>query len=185
MNYPPASPLPPMSAPLPPPPPPPRKSSALKWVLIGCGITGGLGILVCGGCITFGILALNKVMNEAVAKVRPIIAQNETVKAEIGEVKELNWKWKGFKSVKRNGHDSIRCTIEVTGSKGSGSVLMFLEESPTGKEEFFTTLTFVNANGKQTPLGSFRIHDDGQGDFKFTPVDPDSGEKVPVPPEDF
>src|SRR5688572_13588929 len=98
MNVPPAE-IPAMSTP--PAAPPPKKSSALKWILIGCGGAAFLGLLVCAGCFTLVYFAAKKMMNEAVAKVKPIIAENETVKAEIGDVTNVTPRF-DFKSHTKN-----------------------------------------------------------------------------------
>src|SRR5437773_5825955 len=105
-----------------PPPPPPRKSSALKWILIGCGAFAFLGILSCGGCFLIGILIVKGVINEAVAKVKPIIASNETVKSEIGELRTISPRWE-VKTDRHNGRYTIHFTLDVEGDKGKGTVL--------------------------------------------------------------
>ncbi|HEY3225767.1 MAG TPA: hypothetical protein VGK61_02070 [Planctomycetota bacterium] len=171
MNVPPAPP-PPMS-PIPPMPmaaPPPKKSGALKWILIGCGAFAFLGILSCGGCLAIVYFGARAVVNHAVAQVKPIIASNETVKSEIGELKTVTPRW-DLRAEKRNGKETIYVTLDVEGDRGKGTVQVKMFGRNTRKDEFFVTLTFVNEAGtKHTPIGTWRVYDDGKGNAGFTPV---------------
>jgi len=171
MNVPPAPP-PPMS-PIPPMPmdaPPPKKSGALKWILIGCGAFAFLGILACGGCFLVGIMVVKGVINEGVAKVKPIIASNETVKSEIGELRSISPRWE-VKTDRHNGHEAVNFTLDVEGDKGKGTVLVKMFGHERKKNEVYVMMTFVNASGsKQTPIGTWRVYDDGKGNAGFTPV---------------
>ena len=169
MNVPPAAP-PPAAAP-PPPPPAPKKSNAVKWILIGCGGVVFLGILSCAGCFFVGYLLVKGVINEAVAQVKPIIASNETVKAEIGELRDIKPRF-DFRSERRHGRDNLFCTLDVVGDKGKGTVEVKLYDRDKHKNEAFVTLVFINDAGtKRTPLGTWRIYDDGKGNAGFTPVE--------------
>jgi len=159
----------PMSAP-PPPPPAPPKSSAIKWILIGCGAFAILGVLACGGCMAIVYFAAKKMVNEAVAKVKPIIAQNETVRSEIGELKNVSPRF-DFRSERHNGRDTLYCTLDVEGDRGKGTVQVKMWGRDRRNDEVFVTLTFVNDAGtKTTPIGTWRLYDDGKGNAGFTPV---------------
>lgn len=164
--------LPPAQAPMSmPPPPPAKKSSALKWILIGCGAVAFLGILACGGCAALVYFAMKKAINEGVAKVRPIIAGNETVKKEIGELKNITPRWEVRKET-HNGKESILFTLDVAGDRGKGSVLVNMRETRRRDDEIYVTLTFVSADGsKRTPIGTYRLKDDGKGNVEFKQVE--------------
>ncbi|HTF57258.1 MAG TPA: hypothetical protein VK661_08495 [Planctomycetota bacterium] len=189
MNLPPAAPPPPMSGypPAPmaaPPPPPPKKSSALKWILIGCGTFAFLGILSCGGCFLVGYLVIKSAINQAVAKVKPIIASNETVKSEIGELRNVTPRF-DFRSEKRHGRETIYCTLDVEGDKGKGTVEVKLYDHDKRKNEAYVTLVFINeAGNKRTPIGTWRLYDDGKGNAGFTPVDKPPPDDPPHGSED-
>ena len=179
MAPPPPPPPPPPYAGYPPPPPPPPKSSALKWILIGCGIFAFLGILSCGGCFLVGYLIVRGVANEAVAQVKPIIAQDETVKSEIGELKDVSIVWSSFRSEKRDGKTLMFFTFDVTGDKGRGTVQVKFYDRSRGnrKDEVYATLTFIDHTGaKKTRIGTWRIYDDHKGNSGFEQIDkpPDS-----------
>ena len=175
MNVPPEMPV--MSTPS--APPPPKKSGALKWILIGCGGAAFLGLLVCAGCFTLVYFAAKKMINEAVAKVKPIIAENETVKSEIGEVTNVTPRL-DFKSHRKNGRDTITCSLDVEGTKGKGVVLVKMYETGN-KDEFIVHLNFRNLAGTKTAeIGTWRLYDDGKGHSGFEPV---KGEP-PHEPED-
>lgn len=182
MNVP-AAPAPmPMSAP-PPPPPAPPKSSALKWIVIGCGGLAFLGILACGGCLAVIYFAGKAMVNKAVAHVKPIIASNETVKSEIGELRTISPRWE-IRTDQHNGRETVHFTLDVEGDKGKGTVQVKMYEIDRKKNEAFVTLTFVNEAGtKTTPIGTWRLYDDGKGNAGFTPVKepppdaPDDGPK--------
>ena len=174
MNVPPE--IPAMSTP--PAAPPPPKSNALKWILIGCGGAAFLGLLVCAGCLTIGYFFVKGAINHVVAQVKPIIAENEAVKAEIGDVREVKPNWSGFKTQKRNGRDIIECSLDVEGTKGRGVVLVRMYE--TGKkDEFIVHLTFRNQSGnKMSEIGTWRLYDDKKGNAGFEPI---KGEPPPEP----
>jgi hypothetical protein len=168
----------------PPPPPPAPKSSVLKWILIGCGAVTFLGILACGGCMAVVYFALKKAINEGVAKVRPIVAANETVKKEIGELRNITPRWEMRKET-RNGRESLTFTLDVEGDKGKGSVLVHMSEARRRNDEIYITLTFVSADGtKRTPIGTYRLHDDKHGKVEFERVDREPTEEPANPGED-
>ena len=168
MNVPPAAPPPP--AYVPPPPPAPAKSSPVKWILIGCGAFAFLGILACGGCLAIVYFGAKAIINDAVAKVRPIIASNDSVKSEVGEVRNVTPRW-DFRAEKHDGKDTVHFTLDVEGDKGKGTVQVKLYDRGSNKDEFFVTLTFVNeAGNKFTPIGTWRVYDDGKGNAGFEPV---------------
>src|SRR5262245_4170935 len=121
MNYPPGSPPPPPMQPPPPmgpppgggppapgyypPPPPPQKSSAMKWVLIGCGIVGALGLICCGAFGGLSYFMYAKVKEEMVSQFKPILNNNEAVKNELGEVQSLDTTISEWRSEKVDGKD--------------------------------------------------------------------------------
>lgn len=177
MNAPPPE-IPAMSAP--PPAPPPPKSNALKWILIGCGGALFLGLLVCAGCFTIGYFVVKAAINQGVEAVRPIIASNETVKSEIGEVRTIKPRWQ-IDTRRVNGRETVQFTLDVEGDKGKGivNVLMTERRKDKHKNEAYFTLTFTNAaTSKETPIGTWRVYDDGKGHSGFEPV---KGEPPPEP----
>ncbi|HZN61447.1 MAG TPA: cytochrome c oxidase assembly factor Coa1 family protein [Planctomycetota bacterium] len=113
MNVPPAPPPPHMQ---PPPPPPPKKSSALKWILIGCGGLGFIGLLVCGGCLLWGVNLTRSVL-EIREEVEKLVEASPEIREEIGDVKEV--KQLGEHEAGEPG--DIVYKYQVKGSKGEGT----------------------------------------------------------------
>lgn len=70
----------------------------MKWILIGCGTIGVLGVVCCGGIGFLGYWRAKKFAEEAMAHVKPIIEANEQVQKEIGDIKDVSVRWKEFKS---------------------------------------------------------------------------------------
>src|SRR5688572_5759255 len=87
MNLPPAQP-PPMSMPPPPPPPPKKSSGALKWILIGCGGVAFIGLIICGGCVVWGI-SITKSLLKVQEEVTTLLRNNPEVQEELGDVEEV------------------------------------------------------------------------------------------------
>lgn len=138
-------------------PPPPQKSNTMKWVLIGCGLFAGLGALCCGG---FGLMAyfgVKAAINEGMAKVKPIVESNETVKAEIGEVKSMSPRWEAKKTKNDEGHEQVQFTIDVEGTKGKGVLTVDLLE--VRDDVVHATLVFKSSAGKATPIGVYELTD--------------------------
>ncbi|MBI4563926.1 MAG: hypothetical protein HY716_04435 [Planctomycetes bacterium] len=91
----------------------------MKWVLIGCGVLAGVGILACGGCFAFGYYLYRQVapiIEEATAFAK----NNEIIAQEIGEPKDGGFhvrKW-DFKN------DVGRVEIHIQGDKGEGDIVV-------------------------------------------------------------
>src|SRR5262245_28075658 len=120
MNYPPAPPA-PMSAP--PPPPVPPKSSALKWILIGCGVAGGIGILACAGCGIFIYLMVQKykpLVEEATAFIRA----NPVIKEELGDIKKVDLDHERSSLT----DTTCRASMFVEGTKNHGTIAIELRK---------------------------------------------------------
>jgi hypothetical protein len=85
MNVPPEMPA--MSAP--PPAPAARKSGVLKWVLIGCGGVAFIGLIVCGGCILWGV-NMGKSVIKVHEEVEALVKASPEVAADIGAVTSVD-----------------------------------------------------------------------------------------------
>ena len=131
MNLPPAQPPQPMMQPL--PPPAPQKSSALKWILIGCGGLGFIGLLICGGCVLWGI-NLAKSLLEVRDEVEKLVEANPDIRAELGDIKEV----KQLEQHEGSESGDLLYRYQVKGSKGEGTVQVRVRFS-------FTKLTLKTA----------------------------------------
>lgn len=100
----------------PPPPPPPKKSSALKWILIGCGAVGFMGLLVCGGCLVWGI-GFTKSILKIQEEVESLVRNSPEVRAEVGEIKSVDPI--GDQDKQQQG-TSVVMRFHVKGDKGDG-----------------------------------------------------------------
>jgi hypothetical protein len=141
MNVPPGQPA-PMYAP---PPPPPKKSGALKWILIGCGGVGFIGLIVCGGC---GIWIINfgKSVIKVHEEVEAMVKASPEVREDIGEVQEVEPE--DDQSSKKATEIVLRFTVK--GEKGTGLAKAKVKFSFTG----FTleSVTYETKDGRTVKL---------------------------------
>ncbi len=163
MNYPPAGSPPPMSPPpgstpppppggapqpyyYPPPPPPPKSGSPLKWILIGCGILGGLGLLSCGGCMLWGMMIAGS-MQESIQTAEQRIRSSKILEGELGAVKKVTPQGNN----QQPGRQDIRMQFRVEGEKKNGTVDATLTFTGTAFKLGSMTLE-VDGGDKQIPL---------------------------------
>jgi hypothetical protein len=138
-------------------PPPPPKSNAMKWVLIGCGVFAGLGVLCCGGFAVVTYFGIKAAAAQMANLVKPVVEGSETVKADIGPVKSIEPKLQ-MSAEKRGGVDYARFTFDVIGEKGRGTVYIDVAEQRKG--EGTIQVTYRSSQGATTLLGIYHIKDD-------------------------
>lgn len=132
----------PMSA----PPPPPRKSGALKWILIGCGVLGFIGLIVCGGCVLWGI-SMGKSVLKIQEDVEALAKANPDVREAIGEIREF----RQFDDKERDdASNEVIFKYKVKGTKGEGEVHARLRFTMTKFE--LKSAVFDTSDGRTIPL---------------------------------
>lgn len=147
-----------------PPPPPPKKSGWVKWVLIGCGTLGFIGLLCCGGAVLVPYMIFQKVKSEIGERAFAGVRDHPTIKEHLGEVKKIEPRFNGFHAEKRNGRDTFTFAADITGEKGNGVVEMSIDtRKEEGQEEVVFTGVLVKPDGSTVRLGTWRISKDGKG----------------------
>ena len=143
----PNDPMPPMSPPTafsPSTPPPPQKSSTLKWVLIGCGITGGLGILACGGCFGWVYMVATSIQ-EQTTKIERTVRTSPVVQEHIGTIESVE----PMGDPKSSGGQDLVVVFRIKGDKGEGKVRATLIFSGFS---FKTGDLILEKDGQEFPL---------------------------------
>ncbi len=115
-------------APMAPPPAyaaaPPRKSSAMKWVLIGCGGLLLLALLCAGGCGLLGWYAY-KQLQPIIEETQTFMKANNVIMEEMGKLDDNQ----GFTMTKFDiKNDTGRIEATLRGAKGSGTVVVNLRK---------------------------------------------------------
>lgn len=171
---------------------PPQKSSKKGW-MIGCGLVGLLGLLICcGGAAYLGIKGpamLTGVMNEAM--VGPLTEQltNEpSVQDQIGEIQSLEFDltqtMENAQKAGEAGQDP-KIAFRIQGTNGSGVVLIQQDASGPGGAGIKSG-TLIMDDGTEYPLdvgaikagppGNLQINlddviDDGQAEVTDGPLE--------------
>lgn len=176
----------------------PPQSSSKKGCLIGCGIVGLLGLLVCcGGVAFFGIKGpgmLASVVDAAVAEeLRSQLPSDPNVQQHIGEIKTLNFDFtKTIENAQKASEagEETSMAFRIEGSNGSGVVLIVQDPSgPNGAG--IKSGKLIMDDGSEYPLdmeairaappGTLEIEldemfDDGQAE----PAVPGDGNQIPA-----
>jgi len=104
-----------------------KKSSALKWVMIGCGGVAVLGILCVGGILAVVFIGVKS--SNSYKKSQEFIRANSVVREKLGEINGFGFFPTGSQNV-ANGHGKAHWSISVQGSKEEGTVLTYLSSPP-------------------------------------------------------
>ena len=129
-----------------PPPPPVKKSSgALKWILIGCGGVAFIGLLICGGCLLWGV-NLGKSVIKVQEDVTTLLENNPEVKEAIGDIKKVEMSG----DREQRSSSEVSFDFHVEGTKGEGTVTARVSFSMT-KFELKSAL-FETSDGKAIKL---------------------------------
>lgn len=113
-----------------PPPVPAQKSSAGKWVLVGCG--GCLGLIVIGAVFSFGIyfFAMSVIQKTDVYRDAFKRAQDSAeVQNALGTPITTGWTFSGSVNY-TNGSGTANFTVPITGPKGEGTMTVKANKSP-------------------------------------------------------
>ncbi len=134
-----------------PPPLPVQKSSAGKWVLIGCG--GCLGLIVVSVVssvilffFTMNVIKKTDVFEDAFKRVQ----NSAEVQQALGTPIANGWSFSGAVSY-ANGSGTANFTVPVTGPKGEGTLIVKAEKSPGAAWEY-STLEVQFPDGKKVDL---------------------------------
>ncbi|WP_395741863.1 cytochrome c oxidase assembly factor 1 family protein [Prosthecobacter sp.] len=130
---------------------PPRKSSAGKWVLIGCGGCLGLAILGVVMCVTLFFGASKLIRKTDVYENALKHAQNSAeVQAALGTPIETGWSFSGSVNY-TNGSGEASFTVPLTGPKGEGTLNVKADKTSGGPWRY-STLEVEFPDGHKTDL---------------------------------
>lgn len=134
-----------------PPPLPAPKSSAGKWVLIGCG--GCLGLIVLGVILSFGVyfaamkvIQKTDVYGDAIKRVQ----NSAEVQASLGTPITTGWSFSGSVNY-NNDSGNASFTVPVTGPKGEATLNVKADKSP-GAAWKYSTLEVEFPDGHKVDL---------------------------------
>jgi hypothetical protein len=128
-----------------PPPPPVKKSGALKWILIGCGGVAFIGLLVCGGCILFGV-SITKSVLKVQEDVEALVRNNPEVSEKIGDIKRIDM----LNNDQAGNRSDVVFQYHVEGTKGQGTVHARVAFKMTSFE--LKSATFETSDGESVKL---------------------------------
>lgn len=154
---------------------PPKKSKTKFW-LLGCGITGLLGILVCcGGSILMTQFGLNVLAGEFQKQLdgNPVIVEH------VGDIQSFSMSWgdtiKAAQNAESNGEE---LAFAISGTKGSGRVL--IQQDGSGDGTGMHSATLVMDDGQRYPI---ELTDDAAQDMDMDTMFDDGEIPVEVPVE--
>lgn len=151
------------SLPHPPPPPPPfpdsppaqapaQKSSAGKWVLLGCG--GCLGLILVSVVISFGVyfLAMGVIQKSDVyAEALKRTENSVEVQKELGTPIAPGWSFSGSANY-NNGVGDANFTLPVRGPKAEGTLRVKAHKSSRAAAWEYSKLEVELSDGKKVDL---------------------------------
>ncbi len=104
----------------------PKKSSALKWILIGCAAVVALGVLCTGSCFGGCYWLLKSLVEEASpAGVAHLKAQTR-VTDELGALTKVEARLMGSNVQKINSGGSAEIAYDIVGTKGTATALVWM-----------------------------------------------------------
>lgn len=109
------------------PPPPPQKSSALKWVLIGCGCLFLMVAVPVGSCAIMGVWLVGKAKEiaEAWQKVGDeYVRGNAVIRQYLGGVSTVTYAEHPEINERDRPKAEVPLSLSVTGEKGEGQVVL-------------------------------------------------------------
>ncbi len=134
----------------------PPKNSNKKW-LVGCGIVGLLGMLICCGGVAYfaykGPQMLTDAVNAAMAgELQAQLSTDATVQDQLGEIESLEFDFaETQQSAAQSGGGEPKLAFRVKGSKGEGVVLVVPDQSSGGSPKMKSG-TLVMSDGTEYPL---------------------------------
>jgi len=144
---------------------PPQQSSK-KGCLIGCGIAGFLGLLVCcGGVAYFGVRAPAMIAEQVEGQ----LAADPSVQQQIGVIQSLELDvtttFEQAQKASEAGEDP-RLAFRIQGSAGSGMVYIVQDESVAGRLEIKSG-TLVMDDGTEYPLDAGAVNEAAPGGLQI------------------
>ena len=152
---------------------PPQKSSK-KGCLIGCGIVGLIGMLVCcGGVAYFGVRGpamLEGLVNESLAvDLQPKLAADPSVQEQIGEIQTLTFDFtktiENAQKAAESGGDPPMA-FRIQGSAGSGMVYIVQDKAAKGGLGIKSG-TLVMDDGSEYPLDAGVVNEAAAGGLQI------------------
>ncbi|TWU56548.1 hypothetical protein Poly51_24590 [Rubripirellula tenax] len=126
---------------------PPKKSNAKFW-LLGCGLTGLIGMLVCCGG---GLFVTQMGMSMMAGEFQKQLDGNPVIVEHIGDINSMSMSFSDTITAAQNadgGSEELAFTIE--GTKGSGVVM--IQQDKSGDGMTMSSATLVMADGQRYPI---------------------------------
>jgi hypothetical protein len=122
----------------------PKKKSG-KGCLIGCGIAGVLGLVLCCGGGAFFVQFVLGALGEELARQ---VGGNPAVVEHIGEIESMNVSLSAtIEEAQKSGEQNAGLIYEIKGSKGSGKLLV-KDQGGEGLE----SVTLILSDGTRIPI---------------------------------
>ena len=152
--------------------PPPQSSK--KGCLIGCGIVGLIGLLVCcGGVAYFGVKGpamLEGLVNESLAtEFKPKLAADPSVQEQIGEIQSLEFDFtRTIENAQKASEPGSEppMAFRIQGSAGSGIVYIVQDKSAPGGLGIKSG-TLVMEDGTEYPLDVGAVNEAAPGGLQI------------------
>lgn len=131
---------------------PPKKSKAKFW-LLGCGITGVLGFVVCcGGGVAVTQFGLTMLAGEF----KKQLDGNPVIVEHIGDIESLEMSWSDtFAGAQNADGGAEELAFQIKGTKGSGVVMIQQDQSGDGTGMESATLVMEDGSRFPIDLGQF------------------------------
>lgn len=160
-------------------PAPPKERSTLKVVLIVVGSLMLVGLLGCCGMMALAYFGFNSGLNQ---ELRPQLAENPVIQEELGEIESISFDFGETMTAAQSRPGESVMSCEVTGSKGSGTVV--IEVNQGGDPEMIPVL-LKTSDGREIsllPSDDIPTAEDTAGDemddADTTPVGESTGEET-------
>lgn len=127
--------------------PAPKKSNAKFW-LLGCGITGVLGVVVCCGG---GALMTQFGLSVLAGEFQKQLDGNPVIVEHIGEIESLDMSWADTVAGAQNAEGGAEeLAFQIKGTKGSGVVM--IQQDKSGDGTGMQSATLVMDDGSRFPI---------------------------------
>jgi hypothetical protein len=136
----------------------PPRSSGTRKILIGCGIFGFLGMLICCGGVAFFSYRAPAFMAQAVnaalgVQLQQQLASEPNIQQKIGTIQSLEFDFTRMieEAQKSGGNGEPRLAFRIKGTNGQGYVMVVQDPaSPNGVG--FKSCTLIMDDGTEVPL---------------------------------
>jgi len=100
--------------------PPPKKSSTVKWVIIGLVVLLVLVGICCGGCVAMGLFGVNMAGQQIASELQGTPGAQE----HLGDNLKMSMNFTETANEQQRSGNKEVVVFDATGSKGSGKVIV-------------------------------------------------------------